>query len=141
MPLAELVYHVVKTKRRVQCLCWIARVCWLLGVGDEPIEESVPVVYAQWKFQDQEYRCSYLKRVHLKQAEWDAAMSDFGSCDQAQQRFIQVPVQLRLSVLVSPGLRISDMCQGSRNGKPEFPVKLGRGLIHNWTSVTQDTLN
>jgi hypothetical protein len=141
MPLAGLMHHVIKTKKPTQCLCMIARLCWLLGVENERIDESVPTVYAQWKEGNQECRCSYLKRVHLKQAEWDAAMSNVRSRDQVQERFVLVPVQLLLGILVSPGLRISDMCQGSRNGKPEFPVRLGHGLVHNWTSVTQDTLS
>lgn len=141
MPLVELMYYVVKAKRRTQCLCVIARVCWLLGVGSEPIDESAPVIYAQWKEGNRECQCSYLKRVHLKHAEWDASILSLGSHDPAKQTFVQVPVQHLLTVLVSPGLRVSDMCQGSRKGAPEFPVKLGRGPIHNWKTVTEDALD
>lgn len=141
MALVELMYLVVKAKKRVQCLCYIARVCWLLGVGNEPIDKSVPIVYAQWEEQDRECRCSYLKQVHLKQAEWGAAMCSLGSRDQAQQQFIQVPAQHLLRVLVSPGVRMSDMCQGSRISIPVFRVKLGLGLVHDRKTVTEGALD
>lgn len=136
MSLIDLVFHVFKADEQPRCLCEIVRVCELLNVEIEPTNESVPVVYAQWEERGPEHVCRSVG-FRLKQAGLEAATSSIGSRDQAQQKlFNQVPVQLLLSVAMPIYI-----CPELGFGAPRFPVKLGRGLVHNWKIVTEDLLD